>query len=870
MGLRRAAAAGVLLVLSLAVLTRAQRLPQTILPEHYDIHLAPDFSTDTFGGTVRITVRLAEPARTIILNAAEIEIHEATVSAVSGTQTATVDLNAERETATLTVPHSVAPGSATIAIRYTGQLNDKLRGFYLSRANGRKYAVTQLEATDARRAFPSFDEPAMKATFALSATVDTRDTAISNGRLVADTPGPGPGKHTLRFAETKRMSPYLVAMVVGDWDCVNGSADDIPIRICGTPDRKGELGFALETAVFALQYFNRYFSIKYPFEKLDIIAVPDFSAGAMENTGAIVFRDQFLLVPPSGGTTDQRKRAVQYIGHEIAHQWFGDLVTMQWWDDIWLNEGFATWMERRPMQEAMPEWNARLDEVRETQRAMAVDVLKTTRPVRTRVETTAEINQVFDSIAYQKTAAIIRMVEGYIGAPAYRTGINAYLKRFAYGNATGEGFWTTLAAATERPVDRIVSGFMTQPGMPLVDVVTSCAAGKTQVAVAQRPLAGAVPESTRWDIPICYKRGSGSGRVAREACTLLSQKTTSFTLDGCTPWLFANVDGRGYYRTGYTSESMQALRAAVRSEQLTAVEETVLLEDLWALVWLNDRRIGDFLSLATEMLSDPPRPAAATGLARMNTIADRLVNESQSAAFQQWVRRMVGPAAKRLGWSSTPNESEDGRSLRNAVLYTLGYAGRDAEVLREARRLVDRHLSGGPPLDASIAAAAIELAALTGDAPLYDRYVSAMNDRRSRGEQLLFRNGLAFFADPALQKRTLELATSSAVRAHDAPEIISRLMRQPSATAATWTHLKANWAHLQRSMGIFQALPDIVDSTEHFCDAQSRTDVEQFFRTHPVPGTERTLAQALETIERCAAARAEQSKNLAEFLARSR
>jgi aminopeptidase N len=866
MNARRAAAAGVLLVLAWGVLVPAQRLPHTITPEHYDIHLAPDFSTDTFAGTVNIKVRLTEPTRSIALHAAEIEFHDATIATSAGTLTAAVELNAERETATLTVPQSLPAGTATIAIRYTGQLNDKLRGFYLSRANGRKYAVTQLEPTDARRAFPSFDEPAMKATFAVSTTIDAGDTAISNGRLLSDTPGPGASKHTLRFATTKRMSPYLVALLVGDWECISGSADAIPIRVCGTPDRKHELGFALETTEFALQYFNRYFSIKYPFEKLDIIGVPDFSAGAMENTGAIVFRDAFLLIPPGGGTTDQRKRVLQYIAHEIAHQWFGDLVTMQWWDDIWLNEGFATWLERLPMRESTPQWNARLDEVVDTQRAMAVDMLKTTRPVRTHVETTTEINQVFDSIAYQKTAAIIRMIEGYVGPAAYRNGMNAYLKKFAFGNATAEGLWTTLAASTGRPVDRIMSGFMTHAGVPLVEVATSCAQGKTQVTFSQRPLASAVPDSTVWNIPICYKRGTGNGRGAGEACTLLSQKNATVTLDGCTPWLFANDDGRGYYRTGYTAESMQALHTAVRNKQLTAVEETVLLEDLWALVWLNDRSIADFLSLSTELLADESHPAAATALARMNTIADSLVVDSERPAFQQWVRRTLGPAAKRLGWSSASKESEDRRRLREAVIYTLGYAGRDAAVLRDARRLVEQHLSGTPALDSDMAETAVELAALTGDAPLHEQYVSAMNDARSRGEQMMFRNGLAFFSDPALQKRTIELATSSDVRAHDAPEIISRLMRRPSATAETWTHLKANWDGLQRSMGIFQALPDVVDSTENFCDAQSRADVEQFFRSHPVPGTERTLAQALETIERCAVAKAGQARHLTEFL----
>src|SRR5688500_3437151 len=314
------------LILAVALLTAwsgvapAQRLSRIAVPEHYDIHLSPDFATDTFGGRVAIGVRLAEHARSITLNAAEIDFHDATITAGGVSQAATVTLDPEKETATLSVPQPIPAGRATIAIGYTGRLNDQLRGFYLSRANNREYAITQLEATDARRAFPSFDEPAMKATFAMTATIDVRDTAISNGRLLSDTPGPAAGKHTLRFSTTKRMSPYLVALAVGDWQCVSGAADEIPVRICGTPNRTDELGFALDSAVFALRYFNRSFAIKYPFEKLDIVAVPDFSAGAMENTGAIIFREQLLVAPRDGGPLQRRKQTAQFIAHEIAHQ----------------------------------------------------------------------------------------------------------------------------------------------------------------------------------------------------------------------------------------------------------------------------------------------------------------------------------------------------------------------------------------------------------------------------------------------------------------------------------------------------------------------------------------------------------------------
>lgn len=876
---RRGATAVIALLCLLAAVTPAQRLPQTAVPDHYDIHLAPDFATDTFAGRVRIAVRLAQPTDGITLNAAEIDFHEVTIAAAGVTQPARVSLDRDRETATLSLPSTLPAGRATITIRYTGQLNDKLRGFYLSRTDQREYAVTQLEATDARRAFPSFDEPAMKATFALSATIDAGDTAISNGRLVSDTPGPGTGKHTLKFATTPKMSPYLVAMLVGDWECLRGGADGIPIRVCGTPNTKRELGFALASAEFAMRYFNRYFSIKYPFEKLDIVAVPDFAAGAMENTGAIVFREQFLLVNDERGSTYLRKQVGQFIAHEIAHQWFGNLVTMQWWDDIWLNEGFATWMERRPIEDWKPEWNVRLDEVRDTQSAMNLETLRTTRPIRTRVEDPDEINQVFDAIAYQKTAAVIRMVEGYVGASNYRNGINAYLKKFAFGSATGEGFWTTMASATGKPVDTILESYITQSSMPLVSVSAACSGGNTELSLSQKPISNAVPASTTWDIPVCYKRSrSGAGA----ACALLSSASQKVKLDGCSSWVFANVDGRGYYRTSYGPEGLKALSVAVRSNQLTPVEQTSLLEDVWTLVRLDEENIAGFLSLASDLTRAPLSPALLSASERINFIADRLVSDGQRPAFERWVRQTLAPLAQKLGWNPTPQESEDRRSIRSAVLYTLGYAGRDPDVLREARRRVDAHLAGtartastggsGPPdqkIDPSLLHTALDLAAIHGDAQLYDRYLARTRGQNPRAEQVVFRNALAYFSDPALRNRTLDIATSSEVRTQDAPDIIAALMARPSTAHDTWAHIKSNWALLERSLGVFQGLPQIIGATQAFCDPEARDDVERFFETHRIRGTERAARQALETIDRCIATREQQSKNLSEFLSRT-
>ena len=464
----------ILALLILAAPAGAQRLSDNVAPEHYTLWFAPDLATATFRGRESIRVQVRASTQAITLHAAEIEFDEVTIEADGVSQTARVTLDARTETATFTVPRNIPAGRATIHVRYRGMLNDKLRGFYLSRANGRRYAVTQLEATDARRAFPSFDEPTYKATFELSMMIDNADAAISNGAQVSDTPGPEPGKHTLSFATTSKMSSYLVAMVVGDFVCRSGASDGTPIRVCSTPDKLGLTAYALEAAEQQLAFFNDYFGIEYPFGKLDIIAVPDFAAGAMENVGAIIFRERSLLVDPARASFNAQKGVASIISHEIAHQWFGNLVTMKWWNDIWLNEGFATWIASRPLAAWRPDWNVQLDDATDTQSALGLDALRSTRAIRIDVDTPDEINEVFDGIAYEKTAGVLRMLEAYVGPEAFRKGISSYLQTYAFSNAAGEDFWGEMTRVTGRPVDRIMRAFVEQTGAPVVSVQTRC------------------------------------------------------------------------------------------------------------------------------------------------------------------------------------------------------------------------------------------------------------------------------------------------------------------------------------------------------------------------------------------------------------
>ena len=376
-----------LLIFSCVATANAQRLPSDIIPEHYKLVLTPDLTAATFAGHEEITVKLAKPIDAITLNALELKFLKVTTEVDGMSLPATVSLDDKKQQATLTFPRTLPAGTHTIAIDFTGVLNGQLRGFYLSKTSKRNYAVTQFEATDARRAFPCFDEPAYKATFDISLIIDTGDTAISNTNIASDAPGPAAGKHTVRFANTPKMSTYLVVFLVGDFQCVSGQSDGVPIRACATPD-KVQLGkFAVTSAEYILHYFNNYFGIKYPMPKLDMVALPDFEAGAMENFGAITYRETDLLLDEKTASVDSRRNVASVVAHEMAHQWFGDMVTMQWWDNIWLNEGFATWMSNKPLEKWKPEWDISQIVVSDLDGTLNLDAQRTTRTIRAEAET---------------------------------------------------------------------------------------------------------------------------------------------------------------------------------------------------------------------------------------------------------------------------------------------------------------------------------------------------------------------------------------------------------------------------------------------------------------------------------------------------
>lgn len=854
------------LMLLLASPAVAERLPPGATPEHYRLWFAPDFETDTFRGRASIDVRLAKPSRTITLHAAEIAFGDVQVAAGALRQAATVALNDKHEWATLTVPDEMPAGAATIHISYTGILNDKLRGFYLSRANGRKYAVSQMQATDARRAFPCFDEPAYKATFAISMTIGEHDVAISNGRQIADTPGPERGTHTVDFETTKPMSTYLVALLVGDFACREATSDGVPLRVCSTPDKKHLTGFALEAAVQQLSFYNAYYGVPYPFGKLDIVGLPDFAAGAMENIGAITFREQYLLADPERASLGTRKTIAAILSHEIAHMWFGNLVTMQWWDDIWLNEGFATWMANKPLKIWKPEWDVELDEVQDTQQALSLDALRSTRPIRTRVETPEEINQVFDAIAYEKSAGVIRMVESYVGAEPFRAGVASYIRKFSYCNATAEDFWTEVTRVTGKPVDRIMKSYVDQPGTPVLTVASACAGATTEVTVQQARFIGTLgarPETPQtWTIPVCFKAFPDSPA----SCHVIAEATERLIVPGCAAEAFANAGSVGYYFTEYSPETVRAFSRKARGT-LAPSERVGLIGDEWWMARAGRHDIGVFFDLAAALAGDDIA-AVTEGLAtRVSYAAEYLARDAHRPAFETWVRGRFGPVLDRLG---LPGEAGDERqqSRRAALVELVGIWGDAPDVQARARELALTSLAGSSSLPATLAPAVLRVGAYGGEAPLYGRYLARMKQVASDPEEYyrLF-TALPWFRDPALVPRTLDLALSSGVRTQDSATLVAGLLARPWGREQAWAFVKSQWEKLVERLGTFQGIPIIVSATGNFCSSEAAADVRRFFERHPVPTADRGVRQAIERIQSCAALVARQSEPLSRWLA---
>jgi len=834
----------------------AQRLPGGVVPTHYTLTLTPDLKRATFTGVEKIDVNIAEAARVITLNAAELDIQSVVVFPNGPRQTGAITLDKDNQQASFAFLKPVPAGSATLEIHFTGILNNELRGFYLSKTARRSYAVTQFESTDARRAFPCFDEPAFKAQFDISLVVDANDTAISNGQIVSDTFGPGAGKHTIEFATTPRMSTYLVAFLVGDFECTAGSQDGVDIRVCSTPDKVALTAYGVDIAKYMLHSYNDYFGIPYPLKKLDLIALPDFEAGAMENFGAITYRETDLLIDPRVATVEQKANVALVIAHEMAHQWFGDLVTMKWWDNVWLNEGFATWMENKAVAAMHPEWNIPLMVAAGEQKTLDLDAQATTRAIRARADTPDQIEQMFDGISYDKAGAVLLMVEHYLGEETFRKGVHEYLAAHLYANATAEDFWNAQTAVSQKPVDKIMDSLVAQPGEPII-AFGEPAGG--QVAVSQKRFflsPGMKPdERQKWTIPVCFK-SAGCDVLAPPNSSLRYQPAKLF---------YANSDGKGYYRSDYTPSEFAALVAQVESG-LKPAERISLIGDEWAKVRADQASVGDYLNLVASARNDSNADVTSVALDGVSAVYHQLASTPEErAALSKWIDKTYTPIFYLLG-QPTSFDTDDKRRLRADLMVEAGSYGLSEPVIRIARHIADLYLADPSSIESTYGQAALTVAARNGDAALFDRLRKVYETSENPQLRTFALQLLAQFSSPELEKRALDYAASGAVRSQDARKQFALPLEGTETRNLAWEYMKANWDKVQAQI-TFGSGGRLIDATGGFCTAAARDDVKTFFAAHKVAASDVSLRHAAEKIDGCIEFRALQEPKLKEWLA---
>jgi aminopeptidase N len=857
----RLAAAALLLITAPVLL--AQRLPTNVLPEHYTLRLTPDLDKATFAGDETIDVTLAQPANLITLNAADIKFQSVTANIGKRQIKADVSLDTAKQQATFTFPGTLPPGLVRLRITYTGILNGKLRGFYLSKAEGRRYAVTQFESTDARRAFPSFDEPAFKATFDVTIVAPKQDMVISNTNAIADTAGPAADEHTVTFARTPKMSTYLLAFLVGDFKCIEGSSDGVPIRACATPERVQYAQFALESAEYILHYYDNYFGIKYPMPKLDMIGIPDFEAGAMENFGAITYRESDMLVDEKNAPVSAKAGVASVVAHEMAHQWFGDMVTMKWWNNVWLNEGFATWMSNKPLEAWKPEWHIDEQVASDMNGAMNLDAQKVTRTIRAEANTPDEINEMFDGITYEKGGSILHMVESYLGEETFRQGVHNYLKAHMYGNATAEDFWNAQTANSHKPVDKVMESFITEPGVPLL-TFGNASNGEVQVTQSRFFLnSKAAPQNTGnqvWTVPVCFKIEG-----TRRECELLTGKQATLKVPSA-PLFYADGGGAGYYRSDYAPEDHKALLSHVAT--LTGPERVNVVGDELALMRAGKSKAGNFLSLAASLKNDDSSAVMENVIGGIHTLWIRVASsQSERKELSNWVVSTYGSRLASLG-EPKENDTPEQQELRAELFGLVGDIGEDPKVIAESKQIAETYLADPGKVNATLAEAAVAVAATHGDAAFFDLLQKTAETSKDPGMASGALYDLARFKNPDLTRRALEYATSGKVRNQDSIILFAIALQSPNTQDTAWSYIQQNWPKVQAQFTMFTG-GELVGSTGAFCTAEKRNQVKDFFTEHKVPASANALTRSQNSISDCVDLRAEQGPNLQQWLSSS-
>lgn len=847
------------------------RLPDTVAPVRYALEMTVVPTEDTFRGTVTVDVAITEPTGIIWMHARDLTLEKAVIER-DGRGLAANIIPGNDHVFGIAPSQPLAPGKARIHITYTGRFDDdRTQGLYRETEGEQAYAYTKFEPIDARRAFPCFDEPEHKVPWQLTFHVKEDHVALGNAPVVSETAGED-GMKTVVLAESKPMPSYLVAFVVGPFDIVDAGTvgkNDAPLRFIVPQGRKDETRYAAEVTPRIVSMLEDYFGMAYPYPKLDVAVVPRYW-GTMEHPGIVALGQPLTLIPPDRETADRKRAYVNIAIHELAHYWFGDYVTMAWWNDIWLNESFATWLDVKITSAFEPTWKYGLTRYRWRERAMSTDRLASAKTLQEPVATNHEIESSFDNgITYFKGASLLFMFEHWLGEKKFRDAIRRYMTRFAWKNVTTADFYAVMDEALGQNLSQSLATFVTQPGHPVVSVKLHCDAGASpKLELSQSryvPLGVEDTASLTWQFPVCVRHGANG--KSHEQCTLLADKTAMITLEGdaCPSWVWVNDGGYGYYRTAYSPELLDAL-TDVAPKKLSTIERLSLTGDLDALLESGDVSVAGVVEYAISLADDkdPDLVArAARMLGRRSLVPDELL-----PAHAVLVRKTFGKRARRLGWKKRRRDSVETHDLRRTLLSVVGGAGRDPRIRARARKLANAYLKDRTAVADDMVGLVLSLAAKDGDAALFDRYLAAARQTKSRRERGRLLSALGAFEERAVVDRALALTLSDDFDLRETFSIFWRVLGQRQHRDHAYAFLKENFDAIANRMTQTAIIGQLFRIPAVFCDAEHLADAKEFFipRAKRYEGAPPSLEKTFETMRICIAIKAHHQPVLIELL----
>lgn len=854
------------------------RLDDAVKPLRHAAVLDVDPASDRFDGEITIDIELAEARRRIWLHAAELEVKSAALTRGSDTWSVSVAKSQDPGTVSFDLGREVEPGPVRLRIAYAGRMSPReTSGVFKRQDRDHWYVYTQFQPLDARRAFPCFDEPRFKVPWELTIHVPEGQLALSN-TPAEEADGPRPGTRTFRFAATPPLPSYLVAFAVGPFELVDlgrVGRGKTPARIVVPQGHAAEARYAADVTPRLLARLEDYVDMAYPYAKLDSVAVPHFGTGAMEHPGLITYNQTRLLAQPEQETAHFRHTYARLAVHELAHQWFGNLVTPAWWDDLWLSESFATWIAARILAAFEPAWDAGVLAALGAESAIAADSLLSARRLRQPIDSSNDIYSAFDGITYDKGSAVLGMFERWLGPDRFRAGVRAYLREHAGGNATADDFVKALAAATQPEVDAAMHTFLDQAGVPVISADLVCEPGEPpSIELAQERYlpagsAGSTTDRT-WHVPVCVKYGQSRGPAGvREQCMLLTEEADTMVLAGtrrCPDWILANAGAAGYYRSAYAIETQSLLLGPAR-RHLSVPERVKLARDIHGSIRSGHMEMGEALAMVPVLLADPSDHVVIAAVALVAGMRAHLVPAALRPNHERFVRQRFGARARALGWQPRPGDSLATRKLREAL---LGLVARDAGepvLVEQARRMAQAWLEQRRGIEPELLALALATASAHGDAALHARLESALGATTDLHQRSALLTALASARDPARVRANLDLLLSGAVEVHEAHRLLFVPLDEPETRDVVARFIVDRWDVLAEKLPR-DALAYLIDVSAAFCDQSHLDQLERFFgpRAAAILGGPQALAQSRERIQLCMAARDLQQPSVEAFL----